>query len=170
MNARESFWYSYCEMLYRTYYLKEYKLKIADRDRCVSWFVALATSASVAAWLVWQRYPALWSAIAIIVQFIGVIYPTLNYSKKEYALNLMIQDTQRIADEMAREWIFIDDTPDKKIAKMILDYESRYHEQDNKYLLSLNLRPNIKISESATTEREQYLSVHYPLRKEAATL
>lgn len=161
LRARDLFWSEYSEMLYRSLYLQEYKNRMSDRDRYINWILAFVTSASVATWALWDKYPFAWMGITIIAQVIGIMHPSFSYAKKEYALNLAIPEIDRIVIEMERDWIFIDDTLDKTLAKMLQQYAMRYKDIDSRYLLSLNLKPDVKLSEKATENRDLYLGNKY---------
>lgn len=158
MSARNNFWITYCDMVFNRCYLEKMKFKIVWLDNVISIIVALATSAAVTTLAIWQKCPWLWVILTVVIQIIGLTHPLLKNQQKEYAINLMLPDVERIIIEMERDWIFIDvDTPDK-IAKATLKYSTRYNDLDSKYLLGLSIKHNKWVAKRAVIERDRYLN------------
>ncbi len=165
MSASEAFWIGYAKMLYRSFYLKAFKLRIANLDMILGGIVAFTSSASVAVWRIWDILPTLWTLLTVAMQFVGFLYPRLQFSRKEHAINLALPDLDRIVIEMERELIFLDEQPKEVIGDKLLSFEDRYNQLDNKYLVPLNMKENIILSEKATSNMEQYLFTHHNLQQ-----
>ncbi|MFV0399536.1 MAG: hypothetical protein ACK5LX_02815 [Oscillospiraceae bacterium] len=161
MDTMTHFWLAYAEVVYAYYYWDGYKTKIANRDIHISFFIAVVTSAGVAAWGFWNQVDWLWAIIAIAAQLVGIAYPYMKYSVKEFALNLAVPEIERIKIEMERDYIFMDETPDETISEATYKYQERFLNVCHKYLESLNFSHDKKLQDKATKLRGQYIQTKF---------
>ncbi|MFV0399218.1 MAG: hypothetical protein ACK5LX_01190 [Oscillospiraceae bacterium] len=162
MDKKKVFYSVFGDMVYKLYYWDLYKDHITKCDKYIGFFVAIVTSSSVSAWFIWDSLSWLWMMITIIAQIVGIAYPRMKYSVKAYALNHALPIMERIKIEMERDYIFIDDTSEAELHEKFHEYETRYSDCYNKYLLSLDLISIDRFCTKATHMREEYFTSRYP--------
>ena len=79
-------------------------MKYQKQERTLNIILALTSSASVAAWAIWQMYPLLWSLIIAISQVISVAKPYFPFSKYVRELNSKSVVLENFVIEFERLW------------------------------------------------------------------
>jgi hypothetical protein len=73
-------------------------------DRYINIFLALASSSSIAAWVIWKSHPMVWSSVIAASQVITVIKPYFPYFKYVKELNNKCSHVQVLNIEFERLW------------------------------------------------------------------
>lgn len=80
-------WNDLARTQYRINYTNLLIEKFQNYDLLVNVFLAIATSASIGAWVVWNEFPLVWASIIAISNIVTVIKPYFPYSKYIKTLN-----------------------------------------------------------------------------------
>ena len=78
---REQVWGLLCNTKFKGFVLSILVIRFQKWDRNINIFLAVASSGSIAAWVVWNRFPFVWGAIIASSQVITVIKPYFPYFK-----------------------------------------------------------------------------------------
>jgi len=158
MTARNSFWYAFAEMLYRSYYLVSYKQRVLKIQKILNCFLIVVSSTSISAWTLWGKYPVLWAILTAASQLISLVMPYFRYSEIVTCINFCIPELDIITSEMEAKWQIIDSLKDQEIVKECAKFEKRYNELDAKYLSPLDFPDKKSCQKSAMRKRDMYLS------------
>lgn len=101
---REKYWKLLQKAIYNYIYWKDYRRRIAIVSTAVNVFSALLSCASVAAWAIWQKHPAIWAFLVGISQIVQVVYPLLPFQKRLTALDYLIPKTDQLVRRITDTW------------------------------------------------------------------
>ncbi len=80
---RERVWNNLADIKFKSIYLNKVSNRAYHWGNAYSIFLAVASASSVAAWAVWEKYPALWAAIVAISQILHIIKPYMYFIKND---------------------------------------------------------------------------------------
>ncbi|SFF07324.1 hypothetical protein SAMN05518672_11572 [Chitinophaga sp. CF118] len=104
MNSTDSIWADLCDMRFKGYLLAFLVTKYQKWDRKINIFLALASSASIGTWAVWDEFPLVWGGIVAASQVVSTIKPYFPYSKMIRELNEKCHKLDLINIEYERTW------------------------------------------------------------------
>lgn len=104
---RENIWNLLCDLKFKGFILGYLVDKNQKRDRNINIFLAIASSTSIAAWAIWQKYPFLWSGIIATSQILTVIKPYIPYFKYAQELNKKSLTIDNINIEIEKLWFYL---------------------------------------------------------------
>ena len=82
--------------------------KLSGRYARLKWwidvFIAVAGSASIGAWAIWNKYPLIWGGIIAGSQVVTAIKPFIPYWKRAESLHQLRYDLESIFLEAERDW------------------------------------------------------------------
>ena len=80
-------WSILCDLKFKEYCIGLLISKFQKIDRNINIFLALTSSGSIAAWVIWKEYPIFWGGIIAVSQVISAIKPYFPYNKYVNELN-----------------------------------------------------------------------------------
>ena len=86
------------------FYLDVYTEDSYRWDRIINIVVAIASSTSIAAWAIWQKYSFVWSIIIAISQVLTTIKGFLPYSKRLKMLVPFMEDLKFLYNKIEYNW------------------------------------------------------------------
>ena len=89
---QEKYWKYMVQIKAWIFYLDVYTEDSYRWDRIINIVVAIASSTSIAAWAIWQKYSFVWSIIIAISQVLTTIKGFLPYSKRLKMLVPFMED------------------------------------------------------------------------------
>lgn len=104
---REQVWGLLCNTKFKGFVLSILVIRFQKWDRNINIFLAVASSGSIAAWVVWNRFPFVWGAIIASSQVITVIKPYFPYFKLVNELNIKCNKVDLIDIDLERLWFKI---------------------------------------------------------------
>jgi hypothetical protein len=103
-TCQQSYWNELVRMRIHELYLEEYLHRTQIIDRGINIVLAIASSASIAAWAVWQNYPLLWAIIIGASQVITAIKPFLPFRNRLKAIPALLRDLDKVYFEAEYRW------------------------------------------------------------------
>jgi len=80
---RDRIWFNLQNAKFKSIYLAKVSKSTNRVGNLYSFFLAIASASSVAAWTIWQSVPSLWGAIVAISQFLHIAKPYIPYVKHD---------------------------------------------------------------------------------------
>lgn len=101
---REKIWGMLCNLKFKGYYLIFLIDKYQRRERNINIFLAITSATSVGAWIIWDKFPLLWSGIIICSQIITVIKPFFPFVKYIKELSAKAVNLELLNIEVEKLW------------------------------------------------------------------
>ena len=113
MTLQEKYWEDMTQIKFRIYYFESYFHETSLIDKFISGFLAVAASASIGGWVVWEDAKFVWATIIAVSQVINVIKTQLPFTQRKKELSELNKKLNVIFDEYDKNW--------HKIAKGMID-------------------------------------------------
>ena len=101
---QEKYWKYMVQIKAWIFYLDVYTEDSYRWDKTINIFVAIASSTSIAAWAIWQKYSFVWSIIIAISQVLTTIKGFLPYSKRLKMLVPFMEDLKFLYNKIEYNW------------------------------------------------------------------
>jgi len=101
------FWQTLGVVHFDLHYLELYQIDQEKRERNLNIFLAIASSGSVAAWAVWDKWPMIWPSIIALSQVVNVIRPYLPYQQRIKGITAAIRELREAALDAENKWFAI---------------------------------------------------------------
>lgn len=163
--------------LLQDYYWKEfYRLKVHARyvslmhsdaetkDRTIKICMAIASSSSIGAWVVWKELGMLWGMIIAVSQVLNAIRPYLPYKKRMESLSTLAHELEELAINAEMKWLDIasgDVYEGDDLKKAISDVKTRKQKILKKHLPDNQLPEELSMLDKAEADTVQYVSTFY---------
>ena len=95
-EAQGRYWKVMVHLQVHIYYLASYLLKFQRIERRIGYFLAIAASASIGGWAVWQRYWVVWALVIAASQVLNAIRHLLPYQKRIEILQGVLPELNRL--------------------------------------------------------------------------
>jgi hypothetical protein len=97
-------WATFCDVKYKAYLISILVNKYQKWDRNINIFTALASSTSVASWIIWEKYQLIWSIIIVLSQIVTVVKPYFPYFKYVRELSDRSQKIDSLSIDFEKLW------------------------------------------------------------------
>lgn len=144
---REKIWSNFIRTKYQALYLSHFNAHIRTFDRIANIIIAIASSGTIGAWLIWKQYPIIWASILGISQVINIIKPLLPYLKDKEALAESYIFYETLHLDYERLWIEYEADEDEQTAT------SKYLQLKDKELQVIDKLKSIKVNNYKKIER-----------------
>jgi len=102
---RTQIWNHLADVKFQANYCHLLSALSGRRSYIYSFVLSFGSSGSVAAWAFWQKYPALWAGIVIVMQVLHIAREHIPFLKQESALNEMAFRFDRLYLECEKLWL-----------------------------------------------------------------
>lgn len=162
--AQERFWKELYQLKLHINYVEMHLCEAEKRDRCIKIFMALASSASIGAWVIWKDLSILWAAIIALSQVISAISPHLPFKERLKSYSAVLHELEEVFIQAESKWpeIASGKLNEEEINKARTTVRLQKHKILKKHLPS-NVVPDDKDkAEKAETLALTYFSTFYP--------
>lgn len=102
--TQEQYWKELYQLKVHTTFI-ELKLEQAEWwDRAVKIVLAIASSSSIGAWVIWKEYSWIWAGVIAFSQVIGAIHPFLPYKSRIKAYSSLINELEELMILSELKW------------------------------------------------------------------
>lgn len=143
-------------------YFELYKNEAVRRDKIIRIIISFTSSASVAAWFIWDRLEIIWGIILIISSILHIIKPFLNYEKRILAVDYMLSDLKKILIDLNHfyESIQINNIADAEINDKMREIRQIYEDLESKFRhTTANSPQNSTLMNKAKENSKKELSI-----------
>lgn len=147
----------------RLFYLDMYEENFYKLDKYINMFSAVASSSSIAAWVIWQQLSFLWSIIIAISQVFNAIKIFLPYSTKRRVTISFLEDLKLLYNKIEYNWFKVSDgeMTEEEINEMLFTFKDEYTDIENKNLKEETLPENEKFMKIAAQKTDQYFQNNF---------
>lgn len=164
----------YFELGHELCYQEAYAISVRRIEATYSAFLMLASAGGIVTLAIWDTFPFVWAAIALLAQVLQVIKPLMPFSKQKTALRYIRQDTQALFDEVALFWDSIGkyaETPERNamIADKLKEFKSMQRSTLDRFGADIEFPKKARIQRKATKENEKHFWFQYHIKPEGVT-
>ena len=160
---QQRYWNQLKEFRTHVIYLSLYAANSEWWNKTINMFLAITSSASIAAWAVWQEQQMFWAAIIALSQVVTAIKPFLPYQQRLKAIGELNDSIQSLALECEKCWYAVAEgqLDEEQIHNKYIELREKALKAEKKSLGSLVLPKKKSILQEAETEADIYLSKNY---------
>ncbi|WP_081488667.1 hypothetical protein [Cupriavidus basilensis] len=163
--AQERFWKELYQLKVHINYLEAY-INDAERcDRAIKIFMAIASSASIGAWVIWKDFSVLWASIIAASQVVSAVAPHLPFKHRLNAYSSVLHEFEELFIQAESKWpeIAAGKLSDEEINKARTNIRLQKHKILKKYLSSSVIPESKEKSGKAESLALDYFSTFYPI-------
>ena len=162
--AQQRFWKELYQLKVQVNFVQKLLLEAEQNERVIRMFLAIASSASIGAWVVWKEFAWLWGAIIAGSQVLTAIYPHLPYKERQKSYASILREIELLFIDAEHKWQSV---ADGSMGIRQIDKErniliKRKSDILNKFIPSSVFPSKPKIAEKAEKEAGLYFSYFYP--------
>lgn len=129
-NMQKRYWNYMTNIRFRIFYLDLYADNVYKRDMGIKVFSAIASSASIAAWAIWQELAFFWSMIIAVFQVMNAVKGYLPYSTILKNIGSAQKNLKLLYNKIEYNWFWVEsgEFPEEKLNELLHDFEKEYIE------------------------------------------
>jgi hypothetical protein len=160
---QERYWQELYDLKVHVTYLEIYLLGTEKIDKYINAFLAIASSASIAGWVIWKEYQFIWASIIVISQFITSIKSFLPYSSRIKSISKILKEMELLSIEYEEKWFYIADGQKTEEEINVLRFELKKNKSKiiRKYFITSVLPDNKKYLHEAEKLTQDSLNNYY---------
>ena len=160
---QEKYWRELDQLKVHVFYLESYLERTVSIDRNINMFLAIASSSSIASWVVWNDLSIIWAAIIAISQAITAVKPYLPYTKRLRSLQGITNDLESLFLAMEDHWFKVSEgiLTEEEIHKLHMRCKEKRRQIIQKYLGSSPLPEEGVMLEKAQESAKTYFNNFY---------
>jgi len=153
-----NYWRELTQLKEHSYYINEYIVQDQKISRSISSFLAITSSSSIGAWVIWENYAYLWGAIIALSQVVNAIRQFLPYKERLTHLPGLKNELAFLCLEMEKSWFSVAEAEwtVKEIHNKRLDIKTKKVEILQKYLSAKPLPDKRKLLTIAKEKARSY--------------
>lgn len=153
---QQKYWQEMYDLKSHSNYMEEYLHRTEHVDRLIKILLAVASSSSIGAWVVWQQYGFVWGGIIAASQVASAIKPFLPYRSRLKALSGLSHDLEELFIQAEAKWFGVSGglMAAEEINKLQFDIRSKKQKIYKKHLGNLSLpdkQAYLKVAEDAAS-------------------
>ncbi|ACF12793.1 hypothetical protein Ctha_0322 [Chloroherpeton thalassium ATCC 35110] len=160
---QERYWNLFCHLKINSLYTYYYHIETERIDRYLRIFLAITSSASIAAWTIWKEISYIWGGIIAFSQLLNAVKDYLPYQNRMRKLSAFSSDLNTLLLLCERKWYdeASGDMTESEIHQAFMDLKENLKKIDEKYFSESPLPRNNKIFEKAELEAATYFKTFY---------
>jgi len=126
-DAQNRYWKTMVHLQVHIYYLEAYLLRFQRIERRIGYFLAVAASASIGGWAVWQKYWVVWAFVIAASQVINAVRHLMPYQKRTEVLQGILPDLNQLLLDAERGFFGVSKgaITDEAIHTLTIEIKSR---------------------------------------------
>jgi hypothetical protein len=160
---QQRYWNQLKELKVHVFYLQNYAVSSGRFEQVVNVVLAIASSSSIGAWIIWKEYQLVWASIIAISQVITAVKPILPFKKRLEAVSNLGDRIAEISLEAEKDWFFVAEGKwtEQEIHEKCIALKQDALEAERKFLKGMILPKSSSALSKAEREADLYLSVTY---------
>lgn len=162
--AQQRFWKEFYQLKVQINFVQKLLLQAEQSERMTKMFIAITSSASIGAWVIWKDFALLWGSIIAGSQVLTVIYPYLPYRERHKSYASILRELEMLFIDAEQKWQTVADgsLTNRQIDKERNFLSKKRNDVLNKFLPSSAFPSKPKIADLSEKEAERYFSYFYP--------
>lgn len=160
---QKKYWQELYDLKAHSNYVGVYRHKTEVIDRGTKMFLAIASSASIGAWVIWQKYSFVWASIIALSQVVNALKPFLPYKSRLKALNGLSHDLEELCIQVEMRWYDVSGghITAEEINKLQYDFRLKKLKAYKKHLGDFVLPHNPAYLKTAEDRASQHFTNYY---------
>lgn len=160
---QEKYWKYMVQMKAWIFYLDVYAEKSYRWEQRINMFCAVASSSSIAAWVIWEKFAFLWGGVIAILHVLTAVKGFLPYNKRLAYIKPFEDELKVLYIKMEYDWYLVanGDMSEEEINKLLFDYKKTYSDIESKYLKEDVLVERSDYMELADEKTNNYFMQNY---------
>lgn len=162
MSSRSQylFWINFTKIKRDAVYINRYHEKVERRDRHLSMFSAIASSASIGAWVIWKDAWFVWTAVIAASQVLTAIKPYLPFKAQLASLSALGPELDGLALAAETEWFAVSHgrLTDEEIHRQTMALKTKAHAAQKKAFRNMSLTEDAKLLAIADDDALSYMA------------
>jgi len=159
---QQMYWQEFVQLKADAFYIREYRNSLSRWVTATAVIRAVASSGSIAAWVIWKRFAFIWAAIIALSQLADVLKDVFPFYKRRAALSRWVRQLDRMFVFAQRDWEDIAGgrCTEQQIRKLLHQLRSRKQTLESKCIPNgLSRKPDIL--QIAEAEAIRYFTSRY---------
>lgn len=133
---QKKYWNFMVQVKSSCFYLDIYAEHSYCWDRRIKMFTAITSSASIAAWAIWEHLSFAWSVIIAFSQILNAIKEYLPFSRRQKILSKMNEALKTLYHRIEYNWFKVanGELKETEINKFLFDFKKEYDNIQYKHL------------------------------------
>ena len=102
--TQEQYWRELYQLKSHIGFIERLLEKAEQIDRCIKIILAVASSASIGAWVIWSKYSYIWAGVIAISQVISAISPFLPYKNEIKSYSPLLNELEELMIVAESKW------------------------------------------------------------------
>jgi len=160
---QQKYWELLKELKTHVIYLHNYATSSEWWDKSINIFLALTSSASIAAWAVWQEHQIVWAVIIALSQIVTAIKPFLPFKQRLKPISDLNDVIQELSLECEKHWFSVaeGELTEKEIHELCISLRAKTIKAEKKFFKNIVLPKNSKFLANAEKDADIYLTKTY---------
>jgi hypothetical protein len=162
-NYQTRYWQELYDLRSHATYISIYLCKTELHDRYIKIIIAIASSSSIGAWVVWEKFGMLWALIIAASQVLTVISAYLPYKVRLKALTGFQPAIEELSLYAEERWFDVAEgkLTEENIHKLQFEIKSKKAKLQDRYLKNTPLPDREKYLSKAEEQSGQYFKNYY---------
>lgn len=102
--AQERYWKELYQLKVHINYIEAHIQEAEKYDRAIKIFMAVASSASIGAWVIWKDFSIIWASIIAASQVLAAISPHLPFKERLKSYSSMVHELEELFIQAESKW------------------------------------------------------------------
>lgn len=166
-REQQLYWQEFVSLKVDACYVRDYRNQVGRWVSAAATVRAIASSASIGAWVIWKQYAYIWASLIALSQVMDALKDVFPLYKRRRALSRWSRTLDRLFIETQRNWddIYSGKCTDAQIRRMLHQIRTRKQRAEERYIPDGLLKKNF-LFEKAQDEAKVFFSATYNLPEE----
>lgn len=158
MDVQKMYWDDLVQLRFQLLYIETYSDASYKKDNAINIILAIASSSSIGAWVIWKEAAIVWGAIIAISQVINAVKDYLPYNSRKKYLNQLHSELAELLNEYEYKWLDVaeGELTARQINDLLFSLRKKKQKVHKKYLVSNHLPRCKKYMELADNRLKEY--------------
>jgi len=159
----QHYWLEFYQIKAHINYVELCLAKTERIDRALKIFLAVTSSGSIGAWVIWKEYAMAWAVIIAVSQVLNAIRGYLPYKERLRDLAALLNELEVLSLSMEAKWLDIMDgrLTEREITKALSDARARKQKSVTKHFPATVIPDDPKLLAKAEEITRDSLSIFY---------
>lgn len=102
--SQNRYWQFMVELSAHIYYLETYLQYYQTIERRIKYYLAIASSSSIATWAIWQKYSFVWAFFIVCSQVVNAVKHLFPFAKRENIIRNILPELHNLFSECELEY------------------------------------------------------------------
>ena len=160
---QRQYWKYMVQMRAWIFYLDIYAENSYKMERRINVFSAVASSTSIAAWVIWEQFSFIWSAVIAVSQVISAVKSFFPYNTRLKIIIPFAEDIKILYSKIEFNWYNVasGELTEEEINTLLFGFKSSFTDIENKYLKEEMLVERLDFMYIADCKTEAYFKKNF---------